>query len=142
ETGFEKSRDGVKTVGPSWTADYTTGVRSDFIKITGQDARLPHRLKACAISRMRLAALNLMRQIPLLFAALSIMPAAIAQTGLNSLPEVEFSQLSQRDPNPLGERALSINPTQWKHGETEHYIYHFAHSYVATPISVEAEFHY
>jgi hypothetical protein len=62
--------------------------------------------------------------------------------GLNSLPEVEFSQLSQRDPNPLGERALSINPTQWKHGETEHYIYHFAHSYVATPISVEAEFHY
>ena len=68
--------------------------------------------------------------------------AAIAQTGLNSLPEVEFSQLSQRDPNPLGERALSINPTQWKHGETEHYIYHFAHSYVATPISVEAEFHY
>ena len=70
------------------------------------------------------------------------MPAAFAQTGLNSLPEVEFSQLSQRDPNPLGERALSINPTQWKHGETEHYIYHFAHSYVATPISVEAEFHY
>jgi len=83
-----------------------------------------------------------MRQIPLLFAALSIVPAAIAQTGLNSLPEVEFAQLSQRDPNPLGERALSINPTQWKHGETEHYIYHFAHSYVATPISVEAEFHY
>jgi len=83
-----------------------------------------------------------MRQIPLLFALLSTLPAAMAQTGLNSLPEVEFSQLSQRDPNPLGERALSINPTQWKHGETEHYIYHFAHSYVATPISVEAEFHY
>jgi hypothetical protein len=83
-----------------------------------------------------------MRQIPLLFALLSTLAAAMAQTGLNSLPEVEFSQLSQRDPNPLGERALSINPTQWKHGETEHYIYHFAHSYVATPISVEAEFHY
>src|SRR6266513_2137551 len=79
-----------------------------------------------------------MRQIPLLFALLSTLPAAFAQIGLNSLPEVEFSQLSQRDPNPLGERALSINPTQWKHGETEHYIYHFAHSYVATPISVAA----
>src|SRR6266403_3342640 len=83
-----------------------------------------------------------MRQIPLFFALFCIVPAAVAQTGLNSLPEVEFSQLSQRDPNPLGERALSINPMQWKHGETEHYIYHFAHSYVATPISVEAEFHY
>lgn len=72
----------------------------------------------------------------------SIAPATRAQTGLNSLPEVEFSQLSQRDPNPLGEKALSINPTQWKHGETEHFIYHFVHSYVATPVSIEAEFHY
>lgn len=63
-------------------------------------------------------------------------------TGLNALPEVEFSQLSQRDPNPLGEKALAIHPEQWKHGETEHFIYHFVHTYVATPVSVEAEFHY
>src|ERR1700719_4788031 len=62
--------------------------------------------------------------------------------GLNSLTEVEFSSLSQRDPNPLGEKALAINPEQWKHAESEHFIYHFVHSYVATPVSVEAEFHY
>src|SRR5436305_2549505 len=60
----------------------------------------------------------------------------------SSLPEIEFSELSQRDPNPLGEKALAIHPEQWKHAETEHFIYHFAHSYVATPVSVEAEFHY
>jgi hypothetical protein len=60
-------------------------------------------------------------------------------SGLNSLPEVEFSQLSQRDPNPLGEKALAIHPDQWKHAETEHFIYHFTHSYVATPVSVDAE---
>src|SRR5881275_3530042 len=60
----------------------------------------------------------------------------------SSLSEVEFSQLSQRDPNPLGEKALAIYPEQWKHAETEHFIYHFIHSYVATPVSVEAEFHY
>src|SRR5438045_9101373 len=83
-----------------------------------------------------------MRPVSILLALLSIIPSAMAQTGLNSLPEVEFSQLSQRDPNSLGEKALSINPTQWKHGETDHFIYHFAHTYVATPISVEAEFHY
>src|SRR5438067_13069055 len=83
-----------------------------------------------------------MRIVSILPALLSIVPAAIAQSGLNSLPEVEFYQLSQRDPNSLGEKALSINPTQWKHGETEHFIYHFAHTYVATPISVEAELHY
>jgi len=62
--------------------------------------------------------------------------------GLNSLTEVEFSQLSQRDPNPLSEKALAMHPEQWKHAETEHFIYHFVHSYVATPVSVEAEFHY
>jgi hypothetical protein len=68
--------------------------------------------------------------------------SARAQSGLNALPEIELSQLSQRDPNPLGGAALAIHPQDWKHAETEHFIYHFAHSYVATPISVEAEFHY
>jgi hypothetical protein len=62
--------------------------------------------------------------------------------GLHALPEVEFSALSQMDPNPLGAKALAIRPLDWKHGETEHFIYHFIHSYVATPISVEAEFHF
>jgi len=72
-----------------------------------------------------------------------IAASAIAQINeSSSLAEVEFSQLSQRDPNPLGEKALAIHPEQWKHAETEHFIYHFAHSYVATPVSVEAEFHY
>jgi hypothetical protein len=62
--------------------------------------------------------------------------------GLNALPEVEFARLSQRDPNPLGQKALAIHPDQWKHGETEHFIYHFVDTTMATPISVEAEFHY
>jgi len=75
--------------------------------------------------------------------AVSIAPAQDSPVvGLSSLTEVEFSQLSQRDPNPLGEKALAIHPDQWKHAETEHFIYHFVHDYVATPVSVEAEFHY
>src|SRR2546423_12317588 len=69
--------------------------------------------------------------------------SAVAQINeSSSLTEVDFSQLSQRDPNPLGEKALAIHPEQWKHAETEHFIYHFVHGYVATPVSVEAEFHY
>jgi hypothetical protein len=75
----------------------------------------------------------------------SILSAAPTLAQINestSLSEVEFSQLSQRDPNPLSEKALAIHPEQWKHAETEHFIYHFVHSYVATPVSVEAEFHY
>jgi hypothetical protein len=82
-----------------------------------------------------------------LVAILTISILAIGQVGAQindstSLSEVEFSQLSQRDPNPLGEKALAIHPEQWKHAETEHFIYHYVHSYVATPVSVEAEFHY
>ena len=86
----------------------------------------------------------------LFFCALLIAAAGISSsrgqeasaTGLGSLREVEFAALSQPDPNPLGAHALAIRPQEWKHGETEHFIYHFMHSYVATPISVEAEFHF
>jgi len=63
-------------------------------------------------------------------------------SGLNALTEETADRVSQRDPNPLGEIALAIHPEQWKHAETEHFIYHYIHSYVATPVSVEAEFHY
>lgn len=65
-----------------------------------------------------------------------------AVIGLHALPEVEFKALSQLDWNPLGARALAIRPLDWKHGETDHFIYHFVHSYVATPVSVEAEYYY
>lgn len=80
----------------------------------------------------------------LLSAFSAVLPSAAEEpvVGLNSLPEVEFSRLSQVDPNPLGEKALMLHPDQWKHAETEHFIYHFVHGYVATPVSVEAEFHY
>jgi hypothetical protein len=70
---------------------------------------------------------------------------ALAQSptaGLDALSDVPFARLSQRDPNPLGAKALAIHPEQWKHAETEHFIYHFVDSVVATPVSVEAEFHY
>jgi hypothetical protein len=93
---------------------------------------------------MRIPAKHVLTELLL---AISILPVAWAQlpaptSGLSALPEVEFSRLSQLDPNPLGEKALALHPEQWKHGETEHFIYHFVDSYVVTPISVEAEFHY
>lgn len=63
--------------------------------------------------------------------SLLVLCAAIARaqiTDSTSLPQIEFSRLSQRDPNPLGQKALAIHPEQWKHGETEHFIYHFVDS--------------
>ena len=77
-----------------------------------------------------------------LFAAKLLAQSPPATPGPNALPEVEFARLSQRDPSPLGQKALAIHPDQWKHAETEHFIYHFADTVMATPISAEAEFHY
>jgi hypothetical protein len=37
---------------------------------------------------------------------------------------------------------MSIHPNDWKHAETTNFIYHFFHGFVATPVSVEAEFYY
>lgn len=85
------------------------------------------------------------RGLQVLFAFLfvAIARAELAPVhGLNGLPELPLVQLSQRDPNPLGVAALGIHSGDWKHAETEHFIYHFMHGFVATPVSVEAEFHY
>ena len=60
--------------------------------------------------------------------------------GLNALKEVPFAALSSQAVSPLGIAALSIRPTEWKHAETANFIYHFFHSYIATPVSVEAEY--
>jgi hypothetical protein len=74
--------------------------------------------------------------------SLSLSGQDFPAAGLAAFPEVNLSALSQPDDNPLGAQALAIRSQDWKHGETEHFIYHFVHSYVATPISVEAEFHF
>jgi len=68
--------------------------------------------------------------------------AADAPPAPGSLPELQLSQLSDHAISPLGEAALAINPTQWKHAETANFVYHFIDNFIATPVSVEAEFYY
>ena len=71
-------------------------------------------------------------------------PAAVAPagTGLDELKEISFASLSNPYITPLGTAALSTRPTEWKHAETDNFIYHYFHGFVATPVSVEAEFYY
>ena len=64
------------------------------------------------------------------------------QIGLDGLKDVPFSSLSSPYITPLGQAALSIRPTEWHHAETDNFIYHYFHSFIATPVSVEAEFYY
>lgn len=69
-------------------------------------------------------------------------PIELDRQGLNGLKEVPFASLSSQVVSPLGLAALTIRPGEWKHAETANFIYHFFHSYIATPVSVEAEFYY
>ena len=59
-----------------------------------------------------------------------------------TLAEVQLSQLSDHNISALGQSALAVNPAQWKHAETANFVYHFADNFIATPVSVEAEFYY
>lgn len=68
--------------------------------------------------------------------------SARAQTTSGSFAEVPLERLSDRTIGPLGMRALAIRPEAWKHAETAHFVYHFFESFVAAPVSVEAEFFY
>jgi hypothetical protein len=68
--------------------------------------------------------------------------AAFSQQAPGALPELGYAQLSDRSVTPLGQAALGIRASEWKHAETPNFIYHFFHSFVAAPVSVEAEFYY
>jgi hypothetical protein len=59
-----------------------------------------------------------------------------------ALPEVPLARLSDRSFTALGQAALGIRASEWKHAETANFVYHYFQSFVATPVSVEAEFYY
>lgn len=82
---------------------------------------------------------------PLLLVAMTacaLCAPAPARAGLDGLQPVDFHSLSDPYVSALGERALEINADKWLHAETENFIYHYFNSFIATPVSVEAEFYY
>lgn len=68
--------------------------------------------------------------------------AAAQEPANGALAEVPLGQLSDRALTPLGQAALDIRAAEWKHAESANFIYHFFQSFVAAPVSVEAEFYY
>lgn len=77
----------------------------------------------------------------LLFAMLGCSFAQQPQP-LGSLPEVALEKLSDRSFTALAMRALGVRGGEWRHAETEHFIYHFFDAPTAAAVSVEAEFAY
>ena len=75
-----------------------------------------------------------------IFSAFCLPFSSFSQDG--ALPELSLAQLSDRSLGALGQVALGIRPSEWKHAETKNFAYHFFHGFVAGPVSVEAEFYY
>jgi hypothetical protein len=71
--------------------------------------------------------------------AVVLSASAVAQPDFKEIP---YTSLTDRNVSPLGTKALSIRASEWKHAETPHFIYHFFQSFIAAPVSVEAEFFY
>jgi hypothetical protein len=80
--------------------------------------------------------------LPLLLTLFSFPAHGQNSTRLGSLEARDLAAITSQPSATLGRAALAINPSQWKHAETEHFVYHYANSYVATPVSVEAEAYY
>ncbi len=80
-----------------------------------------------------------MRLLPLL-----LLPtlALAAEPGLGSLPTVPLEQLSNPTLPPHGAQALAARPGEWRHGESTHFIVHFANSRTGTEVAQEADFFY
>ena len=56
------------------------------------------------------------------------------------LVEKKFDQLSNRDVDSLGSRALAIAPAKWKHAETDNFIIHYRRVTEAQRVVREIEF--
>jgi len=56
------------------------------------------------------------------------------------LEEKKFEQLSNQDADPLAATALAIDPTKWKHAETDHFILHYRHATEAQKVVREIEY--
>lgn len=83
------------------------------------------------------------RYLPLFLALFLAFPGLLAaQDDPGALTEVPLSQLSQPDNTALGQAALAVRPTEWKHAETQHFILHFFHNFVAARAAAKIEFYY
>jgi hypothetical protein len=71
-----------------------------------------------------------------------VLCATLRAENLGALPEAAFERLSDRSLSALAQRALTVRAADWKHAETEHFIYHFFDRATASAVSVEAEFYY
>ncbi len=74
----------------------------------------------------------------MLLVVLMILPAT-ARGAINS---VTWEKLSDKDISPEGRAALSMDADDWKHAETEHFVYHYTNDKEAETVYINAEVYY
>ena len=85
---------------------------------------------------------SLMNRTVSIAASFLCVVAPLASGQSKEFKDVSFELLSDRNISQLGARALAVRKTDWKHAESAHFVFHFFQSFVAAPMSVEAEFFY
>jgi hypothetical protein len=78
----------------------------------------------------------------LFIALLAGLTCVASAENLGALTEIGYERLSEKAMTALSQRALAVRAADWKHAETEHFIYHFFDRPTASAVSVEAEFYY
>lgn len=68
--------------------------------------------------------------------------APVARKGLGGLEGKPFDALSDRNVTEAGRTALAIRAQDWRHAETDHFVYHFFRDFIAGQVAVEAEYYY
>ena len=62
--------------------------------------------------------------------------------GKEPIPTVSWRALSDVDVSPMGRAAISLYEDDWKHAETEHFVYHFLDDDKAGIIYLKSEYYY
>ena len=85
-----------------------------------------------------------MKQLPKYAAILTslIFLLDLPETLASRISVVEWRDLSDQDISPVAKFALSFDAPNWKHAESEHFIYHFINEELAETVYVNAEVYY
>ena len=102
----------------------------------------PLMITSLSLIGVRLSFARLRGTVCLMLGVCMSQETVLGQETVGGLKEVRFEQLSSPIVSALGKAALGIHAKEWKHAETPNFIYHYFQSFIATPVSVEAEFYY
>lgn len=59
-----------------------------------------------------------------------------------TIPSIRWEDISDRDISPDGRLALSLRPDDWRHAETDHFVYHYIDEKTAYTVYLYAEIYY